>query len=67
LNIKKWKVGLLVEPLNVQEMSEAIEFLYNHEEKAKEMGANGRKLALTHFDREKITSDFLKLLVTASG
>lgn len=65
--IKKWKVGLLVEPLSVDEMSEAMEFLYYHREKAKEMGVNGRKLALTHFDREKITLNFLKLLVTASS
>lgn len=64
--IKKWKVGLLVKPLSVDQMSQAIEFLYHHEEKAHEMGANGRKLALAHFDREKITSDFSKLFVTAS-
>ena len=65
--IKKCKVGLIVKPLNVDEVAEAIEFLYYHREKAKEMGVNGRKLALTHFDREKIASKFLKLLVTASS
>jgi glycosyltransferase involved in cell wall biosynthesis len=63
--IKEWKVGLVVKPLSVDEMSGAIEFLYYQGEKAKEMGVNGRKLALTHFDREKITSKFLKLLATA--
>lgn len=66
-HIMKFKVGLLVEPLSVDAMSEAIEFLYYRREKAKEMGVNGRKLALTSFDREKITLNFLKLLVTASS
>jgi len=65
--IKEWKVGLIVKPLSLDEMTEAIEFLYYQREKAKEMGVNGRKLALTSFDREKITSKFLKLLMTASS
>jgi glycosyltransferase involved in cell wall biosynthesis len=63
--IKKWKVGLVIKPLSVDKMVDAIEFLYYHREKAKEMGVNGRKIALTHFDREKIASNFLKLIMTA--
>lgn len=63
--IKKWNAGLVVKPLDVNEMSDAIEFLYCHEEKRTEMGLNGRKLVLTHFDREKVTSSFLKLLSNA--
>ncbi|MFB0522641.1 MAG: glycosyltransferase family 4 protein [Candidatus Bathyarchaeia archaeon] len=61
--IEKWRVGLIVEPLDVEELSSAIEFLYSHDDKRREMGANGRKQALIHFDREKITSDMLKMIL----
>ena len=63
--IKKLKVGLVVEPLNVEEMSRAIEFLYHHNNKRREMGANARKEALTCFDRETVSLNLLKLLSDA--
>lgn len=61
-HITRWKLGLVVEPLKVEEMSNAIEYLYQHREETKQMGVNARELASMRFDIEKVASRFLKLL-----
>jgi len=60
--IEKWKVGLIVEPLNVEEMSQAIEFLYHNYGKRRDMGNNARLYILNFRELEKITSRMWMLL-----
>jgi glycosyltransferase involved in cell wall biosynthesis len=60
--IKEWDVGLVVEPLNVDKMSQAISYLYSHNDERKGMGIKGRKKAIACFDREQITFKLLKML-----
>lgn len=61
-HIKKWEVGLTVEPLNVKEMNQAIEFLYHNHGKRMEMGNNARLYILKFRDLEKVTSRMWMLL-----
>jgi len=60
--IKKWNVGLSVEPLNVEEMAQAIEFLYQNNEKHREIGKNARLYILKYRDVEKVASKLWMLL-----
>jgi len=60
--IEKWRVGLTVQPLNVEKMARAIEFLYYHNEIRNKMGKNARLSILKYRDREKIASKLLMLL-----
>ena len=41
--IEKWNCGILVDPTNIQEISDAILWLLEHPEEAKQMGENGRR------------------------
>lgn len=49
------KAGICVDPLNPDEISEAINFLMNNPDKAKEMGENGKKIVIEKYnwDQEK--------------
>lgn len=48
--VTKHNCGLLVEPGNSDQISNAIKFLLNNPEKAYEMGQNGRKAVITEYN-----------------
>ena len=48
--LKKYSFGIAVDPENIEEISEAITFLVKNPDRAKEMGANGRRAILEEFN-----------------
>jgi len=50
--------GLLVEPNNSKQISDAVNFLISNEEKRKEMGEAGRKMAKTMFSPPKAQNQY---------
>lgn len=55
------KNGFLVEPRNINELSERIRFLLENKEIAREMGNNGRKKAINCFDWDKIVGNIIEI------
>jgi glycosyltransferase involved in cell wall biosynthesis len=62
--IMEARCGLLVNPLNPREISDAIEYILTHPKEAEEMGRNGRKAMETSFNW---THDERKLLAFYRG
>ncbi len=63
--IEKYDCGICVEPQNIEEISDSINFLLNNPKKAKEMGENGRRAVeefLNWETQEKILFDFYGLV-----
>lgn len=52
--ITNYKNGIAVDPLNIQELANAIIYMLNNKEEALKMGVNARKFALDNFDIHKI-------------
>ncbi|WP_041658691.1 WcaI family glycosyltransferase [Acaryochloris marina] len=50
--------GVAVPPEEVQELTKAIADLANHHQKRQKLGSEGRKYALSHWDREQVLSQF---------
>lgn len=50
--LKTYEYGIPVDPENIDEMVEAIQYLLNHPEVAKEMGKNGRRAVKDRFNWE---------------
>lgn len=48
--IQKYNFGIAVNPDNVDEIVEAINFLVDNPDKSKEMGENGRRAVLEEFN-----------------
>jgi glycosyltransferase involved in cell wall biosynthesis len=53
--------GICVDPLNPQEISEAIQYLINHPEAAAEMGKNGSQAVETKYNWEQEAQKLLSL------
>lgn len=64
--VEGWQCGLCVDPLNPQQIAEAVDYLFKHPAEAKEMGENGRRAVVErynwHAEEEKLIS-FYKSLV----
>jgi glycosyltransferase involved in cell wall biosynthesis len=48
--IEENQCGICVDPTNTIEISNTINYLFEHKEEAKEMGINGRKAVLTKYN-----------------
>lgn len=59
--IKENQCGLCVDPLDPQEIAQAIEYLYTHPSEAKQMGENGRRALLTRYSWEGEAKKLLDL------
>lgn len=59
--IDKYKCGIYVNPHNIDEIREAILYLINNKEKAYEMGQNGRKAVLEHYNWDTQKEIYLRL------
>ncbi len=60
--VDKANAALFIEPENVEQLVEKVNFLFNNPEEALKMGKNGRQYAFTVFNRDKIATEFLKEL-----
>jgi len=54
--------GIFCTPGDPQAIADAIKFLYNNQNRSRQMGLNGRKYLEDHFDREKIAGDLAGLM-----
>ncbi len=54
--------GIFCEPGNPDAIADAVKFLYNNQNKAQQMGLNGRKYLETHFDRRKTAENLAHLM-----
>ena len=62
--ITEYNCGLAVEPENPRAFSEALIKMKYNEESLVEMGQNAKKLAISKFDRNKMSNQFVDFLVT---
>lgn len=60
--IREARCGLVVPPENPQAFAEAVVYLFNHQEEAREMGRRGREYVMQHFDRKKILTALVQEL-----
>lgn len=62
--IHKYECGILVDPNNVKQISQACKWLIAHQEEAKQMGDNGRNMVLKYFNWEQEQVKILKFYAT---
>src|SRR5690625_406863 len=55
------KCGICVDPLNVKEITEAIQWIFNNPEGAKKMGENGRKAVVEKYNWEAESKRLIEL------
>lgn len=60
------KCGINVAPNNAIQMAEAIIYLADHADERERMGAKAKQLAESHFDRDKLSTDYLKIIENVS-
>lgn len=59
--VEKYKCGVCVDPKDTEAYAEAIEYLFNHPEEAKQMGLNGRKAVEQEFNWDTQAMKLLEL------
>ena len=59
--VEEYKFGVVVDPYNIVEISEAIKDLITDEEKARTMGINGRKLAIDKYNWREEEKKLIRL------
>ena len=59
--VEDYKFGVVVDPYNIVEISEAIKDLITDEEKARTMGINGRKLAIDKYNWREEEKKLIRL------
>lgn len=67
LIIDKYNCGICVNPRDIKQIQEAIEWFFNHEAEAKEMGLKGRNAVLKEFNWEAYKNTFLDVYDKISG
>jgi glycosyltransferase involved in cell wall biosynthesis len=60
--MEKYNCGIYIEPENSKMLCESINNVVNNPHQMKDFGNNGRKGALLEFDRNKIVSEFIKII-----
>lgn len=63
--VEQWDCGICVDPTDVDAVTNAVRFFMEHPDKAKEMGANGRRAVREAYNweqQEKVLLDFYKTL-----
>ena len=59
--VERHKCGICVDPSKVEQITEAIRYLLENPERAKEMGLNGRKAVLEHYNWDQQAKCLLDL------
>ena len=60
--MKEYKCGILVDPLNEQQIHEAIQYLVTHKEEAWRMGQEGRRAVIEKYSWDVLSVMFLKIV-----
>ncbi|MDK2891086.1 MAG: hypothetical protein PWR21_1718 [Methanoculleus sp.] len=59
--------GILVDPTSVDDIADAISYLFEHPEEARRMGANGRKAVLERYNWSAMEADLLQTYRNLDG
>ncbi|HTH55595.1 MAG TPA: glycosyltransferase [Cyclobacteriaceae bacterium] len=59
--VKECECGILVDPMNENEIADAIEYIFSNEQRAKEMGERGRVMVSEKYSWEKEAESLIKL------
>lgn len=60
--MKEYKCGILVDPLNKEQIKEAIEYLTTHKEEAWRMGQEGRRAVIEKYSWNALSVRFLEII-----
>lgn len=60
--MKDYKCGILVDPLNKNQIKEAIEYLVTHKEEAWHMGQEGRRAVIEKYSWDALSVKYLKIV-----
>lgn len=60
--MKEYKCGILVDPLNEQQIHEAIQYLVTHKEEAWRMGQEGRRAVIEKYSWDALSKRYLKIV-----
>ena len=60
--MSKYKCGILVDPLNPEQIKNAIEYLITHKEEAWEMGQRGRQAVIEEYSWDALSVKYIKLV-----
>lgn len=60
--MSKYKCGILVDPLNPDQIKEAIEYLVTHKEEAWEMGQRGRQAVIEEYSWDALSIKYINLV-----
>jgi len=63
--LKRSKSAMVVEPENSDAIAEAILYLYQHREQARQMGKEGRQFVMSHYSRRALASTYLEVMQQA--
>ena len=61
--VERWECGICVDPTDVDAVTNAVRFFMEHPDRAREMGANGRRAVRETYSweqQEKVLLDFYK-------
>lgn len=58
----KYRCGILVDPLNIEQIKDAIEYLITHKEEAWEMGQRGRQAVIEEYSWDALSIKYIKLV-----
>ena len=59
--MEEYRFGICVDPADTEEIAQALEYLYTHEEEARQMGENGRDAVIRRFNWEHEKAKLVKL------
>ena len=60
--MKEYKCGILVDPLNKDQIKEAIEYLVTHKEEAWRMGQEGRRAVIEKYTWDALSVKYLEIV-----
>ena len=60
--MKEYKCGILVDPLNKEQIKDAIEYLITHKEEAWRMGQEGRRAVIEKYSWDALSVKYLKII-----
>ena len=60
--MKKYKCGIIVDPMNPEEITNAIEYLISHKEEAWKMGQEGRRAVIEKYSWDAASVEFINMI-----
>ena len=60
--MKKYKCGIIVDPMNPEEIADAIDYLVSHKEEAWKMGQEGRRAVIEKYSWDVASKEFVNMI-----